>query len=148
MREILFRGKIKDEAMLEVIENDNGWVYGSLVYNDDGDPIIVGKIMEQDEGYLMPEWWVEVIPETVGQYIGMDDKNGNKIFKGDIVTFYTWMHHELKETKIVRWSESGKWLPFNSEEFSISGSSDTIFQGSIEIIGNIYDNEDSSQGIK
>ena len=107
MREIIFRGK----------RLDNGeWVEGSLWINIDR-PFIISP--GNCVGYPVDR-------ATVGQYTGMNDKNGQRIFEGDIISLRTGRPH------VVRFKDGA----FILEDSAIPMS----FAIKFEIIGNIYDN--------
>ena len=130
MREILFRGK----------SVDNGeWVYG--FYSPVNLPIF------GNQGHFINENGfraVEVIPETVGEYTGLTDKNGKKVFEGDIVK--TWRNTIGKIEFGQYWDEEIEedfygyaWIGKDEYGESITLSINKCWNGH-EVIGNIHDN--------
>ena len=128
-RKILFRGK----------RVDNGkWIEGYLVVNKDGTCWIkdTDYQVNNDKNDLIPH---EVIPETIGQFTGLTDKNGFKIFEGDIVRYYQ-PYSQKWEEHIVLWDVN--WASFGLFEqgSAYCKESDWVKIQHIEILGNIHDN--------
>lgn len=116
MREILFRGK----------RTDNGeWIEGYLYrISEKLNPFIMLKNATGESH--------EVDPETVGQYTGLTDKNGKKIFEGDIVTMPKYGGGRIKSV-----------VYFKGGKFAVNGSNYSfkdICPKNMKVIGNIYDN--------
>ena len=124
MREILFRGK----------RIDNGkWVYGNLIQRNIWGAVFP-IIRAEDNGYGNFKEW-EVIPETVGQYTGLDDKYGAKIFTGDAVKAT-----QKGQTKngVVVYREGGYFWEFETDQYGYLG--EVVKRWHPEVIGNVTDN--------
>lgn len=129
MREILFRGK-----------RPNGcWVQGDLTqFCIDG--VKTSKISNHDlratlNGLRVSTYTNEVAPDTVGQYTGLTDKNGTKIFEGDIVNFKTTAYY-FKNCRIKYQSCYGRYCAIDNHGYEYP--MDKTFK--YEVIGNIHDN--------
>ena len=154
MREILFRGK-----------TDNGeWKEGDV-------------FQVFDDGFFIHDrrcHSVKVIPETIGQYTGLNDKNGTKIFEGDILEVDVYEYEtetysfnvfseivgrrykkqtgkKIKALWSVEYKEhycrgNGFYAYGKDRRFNVSLKKSTLFNANAEVIGNIHDNPEMLGG--
>ena len=134
MREILFRGK----------QEEGRWVEGAYFKHDtvkvcfsSDDPKTRHLIIQDgfcDWGFEPPIHCVDVDPNTVGQFTGLTDKNGKKIFEGDVLLVSD------TDTAIVEYDETAAMF------MAVFGYTDSDYTSlcnqypDIKIIGNIHDN--------
>lgn len=143
MREILFRGQTRrkgEKVRMDGTPVESNWVYGGVLQGT-GDHSIIYQTEPDIEKKV-------VYTDTLGQYTGLTDKNGAKIFEGDIVegTAYSG-----KFVGIIVWideiggfgvryrkrQEATAWENSSILKCASKGRTDEF---TAEIIGNIYDN--------
>ena len=149
MREILFRGKRTDNG--EWVE---GYYYKAKYCRTD-DELCDYITVPHPKEYNEPSSHYIVNPDTVGQYTGVTDKNGERIFEGDIVKYKEACkfgdNDEMEEaeeqylcTNIVEF-KNGRFFPLpqrcDCEDYFFSyGSYD------FEVVGNVHDNPELLRG--
>lgn len=130
MREIEFRGqtrKFGEKIYADGSPKESNWEYGGFTQGIGNYSVIYSY--EKNDKFV-------VYADTVGQYTGLKDKNGTKIFEGDI----------LKGTIVSQWAkeEIVCYVEYQRDSFVCISENKCkhklMFAKDIEVIGNIYDN--------
>lgn len=147
MREILFKAK----------RLDNGkWVEGYYIYHIKRTPCVIGDwVKPEDEQHVImrdgfSDWnmprdtvYYDIDPSTLCEFTGLRDKNGKRIWEGDIITFghgITWAIG-FQLNAFVAMNEQGEVQFALFEQYGCDyHEHKAVAPNYIEVIGNIYDN--------
>ena len=144
MKDILFRGKRP---------HSGEWVYGSLIRMDENsDQVFIFPLHNFASSMICSQIvankMTPVVPETVGQYTGKKDKNGTKIFNGDIVLYsYDFIadtvcgsnRYETEAVECEVYFKDGAYWIRSTVRLDMDFLGDVF--DDCEVIGNIHDKE-------
>lgn len=146
-----FRGKMKNQYTEE-------WFYGDLLQDTSGNKYIIGTNYNTRADGLIELNTCQspkVLSETVGQYTGLKDKNGKKIYEGDAIDFSYDIFTGNFDTRIgkgiIEFIGGSIWI----KTFEIENKRLNEFEyyrlyevneDELEVIGNIHDNPEMSKG--
>lgn len=148
MCEILFRGKRT---------NDGRWIEGYYMHHLNRMASPCDGIKPEDEDHIIlndgfADWnmprdivYTHVDPETVGQYTGLKDKNGNRIFEGDIIRYTDFLGCD-RDAQVIFTEGS-----FGADHYFISawlrdGAIGNTELRDVTVIGNVHDNPEMIGG--
>lgn len=127
MREILFRAK---SAIIDAKPGSEMWVEGDLVQIDGTTYINVDKLL------------VRVDPDTVGQYTGLTDRNGTRIFEGDILTNYLGNYEVIYDAKDAGFARRNLYPNFFGSGIGLG----EVVAQCLTVTGNIHDKPEALKG--
>lgn len=126
------------------------WVYGGFSRRWNGHPcIVVYNTTERkdDPGSYEDNWdiYVDILEDTVCQFTGLLDKNGNEIYEGDIVRLFDFKNCQVIFERGAFCYATNYWIgPFSSNTNLHIGENGACPE--VEIVGNIHDNPELMKG--
>lgn len=139
MREILFKAKRKDNGE---------WVQGSLLQTT---AVSLKSFIVESSCYTFDKWdWnecVQVDTDTLCQYTGWEDKNGNKIWENDLIECKEFSDGQLIKHFLsqVEWDDTGTGFTFKDGKLGWAFM-DSLTVYECEVIGNVFDNPELLKG--